>query len=64
MDNNLPKRYVLPEKSTHPTKHGRYLVQRKDGKTHLENWNGTGWAYNNGVIIAYIGPIEELFKHI
>lgn len=36
--------------------YGRYLVVRKDGKTHLETWNGTGWAYNNNVIEWYYLP--------
>ena len=36
--------------------YGRYLVVRKDGKIHLEVFNGTGWAYNNNVIVAYYLP--------
>ena len=35
---------------THPTKYGKYLVCRKDGKIHWETWNGIGWAYNNNDI--------------
>lgn len=35
---------------------GRYLVVRKDGKKHLETFNGTGWAYNNNSIVAYYLP--------
>lgn len=35
---------------------GRYLVVRKDGKTHMEQFNGSGWAYNNNSIIAYYTP--------
>lgn len=36
--------------------YGRYLVVRKDGKKHLETFNGTGWAYNNNSIVAYYLP--------
>jgi hypothetical protein len=36
--------------------YGRYLVVRKDGKKHLETFNGTGWAYNNDSIIAFYLP--------
>ncbi len=35
---------------------GRYLIVRKDGKIHLEQFNGTGFAYNNNSIIAYYLP--------
>lgn len=35
---------------------GTYLVVRKDGKKHLEKFNGTGFAYNNNSIIAYYVP--------
>lgn len=38
---------------------GKKLVQRKDGKIHLEMYNGTGFAYNNNVIVAY----SEINKH-
>ncbi len=36
--------------------YGRYLVIRKDGKTHFETYNGTGWAYNHNVIKFYYLP--------
>jgi len=36
--------------------YGRYLVMRKDGKMHLETFNGTGWAYNNNSIIYFYVP--------
>jgi hypothetical protein len=36
--------------------YGRYLVVRKDGKKHLETFNGTGWAYNNNSIVAFYTP--------
>ena len=37
-------------------KYGRYLVVRKDGKKHLETFNGTGWAYNNNAIRWFYLP--------
>ena len=36
--------------------YGRYLVVRKDGKKHLETWNGTGWSYNHSVIEYFYVP--------
>jgi hypothetical protein len=39
---------------THPTKYGKYFVHRKDGKTHWETWNGSGWAYNGNVITFWM----------
>lgn len=36
--------------------YGRYLVIRKDGKTHLEAFNGTGFAYNDNSIEYYYIP--------
>ena len=33
-----------------PTKYGKYLITRKDGKIHWETWNGSGWAYNHNEI--------------
>jgi hypothetical protein len=35
---------------------GRYLIVRKDGNTHTETFNGTGWAYNNKVIEYFYIP--------
>lgn len=35
---------------TRPTKYGKYLITRKDGKIHWEIWNGSGWAYNHNEI--------------
>ncbi len=32
---------------------GKKLVQRKDGKIHFEMYNGSGFAYNQKVIVAY-----------
>jgi hypothetical protein len=48
--------------STHPPKYGKYLVYRKDGKTHWETWNGSGWAYNHNEIRYWaiiISPINS-----
>lgn len=36
--------------STRPTKSGKYLVCRKDGKIHWETWSTSGWAYNHNSI--------------
>lgn len=36
-----------------PKFHGKYLVCRQDGNIHFETWNGTGWSYNNKVIIFW-----------
>lgn len=39
--------------------YGRYLVVRKDGKVHLETFNGTGWAYNdNSIVVFYLPKIS------
>jgi len=38
------------EIETRPTKYGKYLITRKDGKIHWETWNGSGWAYNHNEI--------------
>ena len=35
---------------TRPTKYGKYLITRKDGKIHWETWNGSGWAYKHNEI--------------
>lgn len=35
---------------------GEYLVIRRDGKTHLEMYNGTGFAYNDRVIEYFYTP--------
>lgn len=37
-----------------PAEWGKYLIQRKDGKIHWETYNGTGFAYNNSVIIKWM----------
>lgn len=43
-------KYDWQKPETRPVKYGTYFVHRKDGKTHWETWNGSGWAYNNNVI--------------
>lgn len=42
--------YDFNKPETRPTEYGKYFVCRKDGKVHLETWNGSGWAYNEKVI--------------
>lgn len=55
-----PVRYINTPEFKKTIKYGRYLVVRKDGKKHLETFNGTGWAYNNDSIIAfYLPKIDE-----
>lgn len=47
---------------TRPTESGKYLICRKDGKIHWEQWNGSGWAYNHKEIrfwAVIVTPIEE-----
>jgi len=39
---------------TRPDKYGKYFVHRKDGKTHWETWNNTGFAYNDKVITHWM----------
>lgn len=60
MENNLPIMKPISYNNTVECKskieYGRYLVVRKDGKKHLETFNGTGWAYNNNSIVAYYLP--------
>lgn len=48
---HLYDRYNKP-----PLEYGRYLIIRRDGNTHLETWNGTGWAYNDVAIEFYYLP--------
>ena len=50
-----------------PELSGKYLVQRKDGKIHFENYNGSGWAYNNKTIVRWsnifkIGNSKKVIK--
>jgi hypothetical protein len=40
--------------SSRPKEYGQYIIHRKDGKVHLETWNGSGWAYNENVITHYM----------
>lgn len=52
----IPKEYINTPGHKQTIEYGRYLVVRKDGKTHLETFNNTGWAYNNNSIVAYYLP--------
>ena len=45
-----------------PQEYGRYLVCRKDGKIHMETWNGTGWAYNHTVIRFYLSIVPPIIR--
>jgi len=51
-----PVKYINTPEFKKTIEYGRYLVVRKDGKKHLEIFNGTGWAYNNDSIIAFYLP--------
>lgn len=51
-----PVKYENTSEHKSIIEYGIYLVVRKDGKKHLETFNGTGWAYNNDSIIAYYVP--------
>ena len=42
--------YWIEFKKESPKIYDKYIVCRKDGKIHLETWNGTGWAYNHNEI--------------
>ena len=46
--------YDWNKPETRPTTYGKYFVHRKDGKTHWETWNGSGWAYNGNVITFWM----------
>lgn len=46
-----------------PKVYGRYFVCRKDGKIHMETWNGTGWAYNHNEI-RFFAVIKNPVKNI
>ena len=48
----IPNGYITGQK----LETGQYLVVRKDGKTHLEMYNGTGFAYNDKVIAYFYTP--------
>lgn len=55
---NMPPTTLTPNKYIQGLKleTGKYLVVRQDGKTHLEKYNGTGWAYNDKVIEYFYTP--------
>lgn len=48
----------IPYPTQRPSEYGDYWVCRKDGKTHKETWNNTGWAYNDKVITHWM-PLPE-----
>ena len=52
----LPIEYENTPEQKAILKYGTYLVVRKDGKTHLETFNGTGFAYNNNSINWFYLP--------
>jgi len=45
---------------TRPTKYGKYLICRRDGKIHWETWNGCGWAYNHNEIRFWANILSPL----
>lgn len=45
--------WIKYDKNNKPTESGKYLVHEKDGKIHLEQWNNTGFAYNDDVITHF-----------
>ena len=51
-----PNRYFNTLECRMKIEYGRYLVIRKDGKTHIETFNGTSWAYNANSIDYYYTP--------
>lgn len=55
----IPILYPLKYPENKPVFARKYLVVRKDGKTHFEMWNGTGWAYNGNCILAYYNEKEK-----
>lgn len=51
-----PHKYLNTHEQRAYIQVGRYLVVRKDGKVHFENFNGSGWAYNNNSIDYFYLP--------
>lgn len=52
----IPIKFTDSKEQRESMSYGSYLVVRKDGKKHLETWNGTGWAYNHKVIETFYLP--------
>lgn len=47
-------KYDFNDINTRPKKAGKYLIHRaKCGKTHFEQWNGSGWASSNNDCTHY-----------
>ena len=46
--------YNFFSSSQRPLRPGKYLVKRKDDKVHWEQWNGSGWAYNESTIVCFL----------
>lgn len=51
-----PEKFVIQEFKGQQLEYGRYIVVKKDGKKHLETYNGTGWAYNHNSITHFYLP--------
>lgn len=51
-------KYEIGNIDTYPKEYDKYFICRKDGKVHWETWNGSGWAYNNNVIIYWAKIIK------
>ncbi len=52
----IPIQYIDTPDHKSTIEYGKYLVVRKDGKMHLETFNGSGWAYNHNSIAYYYLP--------
>lgn len=52
----VPINYTGSESEKSMLKKGVYLVELKDGERYLETFNGTGWAYNNELIVKFWLP--------
>ena len=52
----IPHKYLNTPEQRDYIEVGRYIVVRKDGKVHLEKFNGSSWAYNNNSIEYFYLP--------
>jgi len=51
---------------SHPPEPNKYLICRKDGQVHWEQWNGTRWNRNDNAIISWAHinhPTDEDVKY-